>query len=94
MGTEVANMSTDTIYRLLQEIYTAPDTLKLFRFSPSQIKSIYITKIEHDNLICSDSTYKLVVQNLEEQLSLKDSVISQKDLQVSVYKDKLDLKDG
>lgn len=111
MGTEVASMSTDTIYALLQEIYTTPaldywgtadmsvditaqDTQKLYKFTPTQIKSIYLTRIEQMSLLRSDSNYVVLVQNLEKQLTFKDSVISQKDVQIIIYKDKLDLKEG
>lgn len=93
ISSQARDLSTDSVYSLLDEIYPTSEE-KIYPFSPSQVKSIYITKIERDTLFEITSRFELLVANQECLLTVKDSIISQKDIQIVLYQDKVNIKDS
>ena len=93
ISSRVDTTPADTIYRVLCETYKDTSE-KRFPFGSGQIKSIYITKLDHDILLESDSLLRKQVFVKDIQLELKDSIIAQKDTIISVYKERVKIREA
>jgi len=64
----IANIPPDTIYHLLRDVTYPDDGEKVYPFSENQIKSILVTKIEHDTLGVLVDVLDSRIENLEGQI--------------------------